>query len=99
MNDDYLNAIPTYAVVITNGAGKELSRDSGPTGVLTDVKKAKDLYRRAVVKLQSGGYDQDVAGVTLYRFQHKNRSVVQSTVPQTSRGKAQLAMGLGGGAS
>lgn len=99
MNDDYLNAIPTYAVVMSDARGRELSRDTGPTGLLTDAKKARDLYRRAVGKLQNGGFDDDVAGVTLYRFQHKNRSVVQSTVPQTSRGKAQMAMGLGGGAA
>ncbi len=81
----------TYLVAMRDTTGRTLADES-----VDDYGRAKRRYREHVRTFNGDGFALEVAEIALIRVDdERRRSTLASTRPQTSRAKAQLAMGVG----
>lgn len=68
----------TYIVQLRDRRGQVLSEDHGESGK-TELKHAKQRYRRHANTYQNGGYSDEVAEVRLVQRDDRRQSVIMST--------------------
>ena len=91
-----MSTLTTYLVAMRDARGRTLVEDHGEAGSEHDERKAKRRYQQHVRTFNSAGFSEEVSEIVLIRLDdNRRRSTLRSTKPQTSRAKAQLAMGVG----